>query len=811
MSWIGRELAYVLRSLRRDAAFTSIVIATLALGIGGNSLLLGVVKATFFSRLPFPESDRVLRLLVSYRNPDGSRSTVTVRGREYGVLEKVTAGAAGPFSSVVALENVSETLTGVDAPQKLTVIHCAGDWLGTLGVKPVLGRWFISGEFPDREDSSVAVLDHDLWLNRFGGSSDALGKSLTLDGRVYSVVGVMPAGFRFPYEAEVWTPVTAPYEAMRDYAVFGRLKPGFTTQAVEGALSAAAEVMRKEYAETASGFGFTQISLLQNLQDEQQGVGAALLGVAGFFLLLACANVANLLLARSVVRQREEAIRAALGATAWQRMQRYVMEGVVLSSLGTLAGVGLAALLAPEVDALAPSNFVEQLGIHPNPLDYQVVFVSSLLGLISGILVGLLPAVKSAKISDEWLARASARNGRSRQERRAMRVFVVLQFTLALALLAGAGLMLKNFRRLAHRDLGFDSSRLLSMQVSVSAPRFESAEAKVALVRNILRETESTPGVSAAGVTSMTPLGPGSWWAPVVAAGQEGVFGEASNLVNHRLVSPGFFRSMGIPLLRGRVFTEQDTRTAAPVAIVSERMAKKFWPAAEAVGQRIRVNRAQQPWLTVVGVVGDVQDYLVAGSPRETWYLPYAQFAQTPAAASIYLIMRSNGDPRSIERSVEQAVWRVDPNVALFEISTMDRFYLDSLKQQRLGTWLVGAGAGLGLLLGVLGVYGTLSFSVAARTREIGVRMALGARPRDILWLTIFEGMQLSLFSLVFGVAGALVVGRVLASQLSQVESRDKTTIVMAAVILCGAALIASYLPARHAAEVDPQVALRGE
>lgn len=809
MDWITRELLHALRSLRRNPMFAAIVVATLALGIGGNTLLLGVIKATFFSRLPFPQAGRVLRLEASYRNPDGSISTVTIRGREYNVLEQVTASPVGPFSSMVGLEDVSATLTGVDSPQKLTLIHTTAGWTATLGVQPILGRWFTPTEEQRGEGSGVAVISHELWSTLFGASSTALGRPLTLDGRSYSIIGVLPPGFRFPYDGEVWTPVTTPPDFTRDYAVFARLKPGVTVQAAEAALAIAAQALHKAYADTVSGFGFAQISLMQNLQDDQQGAAIALLGVAGFFLLLACANVANLLLARSVARQREEVIRVALGASGWHRVRRHLIEGVVLSTLGTAAGIAIAAFAGQWLDSLVPSNFVKQLGIRPNPLDSQVLLTAGLVGLLSGVLVGLLPALKNLTIDREWLGRANARDGQTRAERRTMNAFVVLQFTLALALLAGAGLLLQNFSRLVRRDLGFDAARLLSMQVSVSAPRFASPAAKSTLVRNIVREVQAAPGVSAAGISTMNPLGPGSWWAPVVAAGQEESSADSSNMVNHRLVSPDFFRAMGIPLLRGRLLTEQDVSSSGLAVIVSERMGKKFWPNADPVGQRIRINRPGQPWMTVVGVVGNVQDYGGPGSPRETWYLPYAQFSQTAAASSIYLMVQSKADPRSIGHAVEQAVWSVDRDLALFDISTLDRFYLESLSQQRLSAILVAALAFFGLLLGGLGVYGTLSFSVAARVREIGVRMALGANPRDILRLTISQGMRLSLLSALLGMGAAFALGRILSSQLSEIRPADAATLICAAGILCAVALLASYVPARRAASVDPQVALR--
>jgi putative ABC transport system permease protein len=813
MEAFWRDLKQSFRSLRMDPGLSVIVILTLALGIGGNAAILGVAEATFFGRLPFPGSDRILRLQASYRRPDGSVSRVTIRSREFNVLREMTASQSGPFSSMVGLEDINETLTGVETPERLTVIRCTPGWSGALALQPILGRWFTSEEEKGGDTSNVAVISHELWQRRFGGAAGALGRTMTLDGRTYSIIGVFPAGFRFPYDAEAWISTSTPPDNTREYAVFGRLKPGLTLLDSEQALNFAAEEVRRQYPDTPAGFGFAQITLLQNLQDNQENAALALLGVAGFFLLLACANVANLLLARSVARQREEEIRAALGASRWQQMRRRLVESVLLSSAGTVVGFVLAGWMGGWLDALVPSNFTRQLGMRAEPADPRVLFAAAGIGLAGGLLAGLLPALKSARAHGEFLARETTRTGRSRREKYLMDAFVVVQFALALALLAGAGMMIRNFGRLTHRDLGFDASRLLTMRVSTSAPRYADAAAKRILVRQIIQQIQSAPGVSAASVTTANPLGPSTWLAPVVVPGQEGSTATAgmSNLVNHRLVTPEFFRAMGIALRRGRLFTEGDNENSAPVVVVSERLAKKFWPNTDAVGQRIRINRTGEQWITVVGVVGDVYDFGEPDSPRETWYLPYAQFANTPAASFVYLMVRSLGDPRSVTRATEQAVWRVDRDLALFDNSTMDRDYLESLSQDRLSAIMISVLAGFGLLLGALGVYGALSFAVGERVREIGIRMALGARRADVLRLMLKQGLTLWLAAAALGLGAAWAVGRLLASQLSEVSPADVLSIAGATVLLLVVAAFATYLPARRAMRVDPMVALRHE
>jgi putative ABC transport system permease protein len=803
------EFKHVLRALRRDAGFTAIVVLTLALGIGGNAAILGVANTTFFGRLPFSESNRILRLLTSYRRPDGSISTVTVRGREFNVLEKLTASAQSPFSAIVGLEDANVTLTGVNTPERLTVLHTTPGWVNTMGVKPILGRWFSADEERRGEDSGVVVIAHELWLLRFGGDAGAIGKAITLDGRNYVIIGVMPQGFRFPYDGEAWIPAIPPDDLRRDYCVFARLKPGVTVQTAEAALASASMVVKQQYPDTAGGLGFAHVTLLENLQDNQQKAALALVGIAGFFLLLACVNVANLVLARSVTKQREEGIRAALGATRWQLARRRLMESFVLGGMGTCAGLLMAVWMQRWLDILVPSNFTRQLGLRPQSTDWRVLLATAVLGIVAAILCGLIPVLKSSRNLDLVIGQ-SHRIGRSLRERRLMDAFVVAQFTIALALLAGAGLMIRNFGELTHRDLGIDAPHLLTLRVAISASRYATPESKRTLVKQLIEKVESTPGVEAAGITSINPLGGGTWWAPVVAAGGETDSAGTSFLVNHRLITPDLQRAMGIPLLRGRLFNERDTENSVRVVLVSLRLAQKLWPHIDAVGQRVRINRAGQPWLTVIGVVGDVLDSRNPGEPKETWYLPYAQFADTPAAGNIYLMVRS-GSPGSVDHAIEQAVWRVDRNLAISDNSRMDRYYLQTLSQDRLSAITISLLATFGLLLGALGIYGTLSLAVGERFREIGTRMALGAGRGEIQRLLLAHGMKLALFAAALGLASAWVVGRVLINQLSQVSPADPIALAAAASLLLLVAAVAIYLPARRAAAVDPIVALKQE
>jgi putative ABC transport system permease protein len=806
---IFRDLRYGLRTLRRDSGFTVVIVLTLALAIGGNTAIFSAVNAIFFGKLPFFETDRILRLMTSYHQPDGSTATVMIRGRDLNILRQVTTGSHGPFETMVGIEDEDVTLTGMETPQRVRVLHTTSGWTDTMGVRPILGRWFSSNEERLGEQSDVAVIAYDLWMQHFSGEESVIRKTITLDGRSYFIIGVMPKGFRFPYDGDLWLPVISPSDLSRAFCVFARLKPGVSTKTAEAVMQSAAAAVTRQYSNSAVGFGFVEIPLLKNLYDNEERVALALLCISGFFLLLACVNVASLVLARSVSRQREEEIRAALGASRFQQLQRRLVESLLLSSTGSILGICLATSITPWVDLLIPSNISQQLGIKSQPTDWRSLAFTALLGMTATVLCGLIPVLRDRYKNSGSVISHRERTGRTLAERRIMDSFVVLQFTIAFALLSGAGLMIHNFTRLTHRNLGFDAQNLLTMRLAMSAQRYADPSAKRALVRHIVENVEATPGITAAGTTTINPLGGGTWWSPVLPSGKASDPAGTSFVVNHRLITPHLLRAMGIPLLRGRYFNDHDRENTLPVALVSQDAARKFWPGSEAVGKHIRVNRADQPWLTVVGVVANVFDNPDPGAPKETWYLPYDQFADTPAAEQIYLMVRTNGDRLKIQHEVDRAIWRVDPNLAIFENSTMENFYSETLSLDRLSAIIISSVALFGLLLGALGVYGTLSLAAGERTREIGIRMALGAARKGILFLILRHAIKLLVLALSLGLAAAWAVGRLLSSEFAEVSPVDTESLIIATTVLLITASVSVYLPANKASGLDPMQALR--
>ena len=550
----------------------------------------------------------------------------------------------------------------------------------------------------------------------------------------------------------------------------------------------------------------------ENIVGTQDAPLRALTEIVAFLLFIACVNVATLLLARSVSRRREFAVRAALGASRSRHVRQLLAESLALAALGCGAGLLLAAWMAPLTATLVPSNLGGQLGLAMPKTDWRVAAFAIGVSLFSAVVAGLIPAFGSWRtdpreaLSDGGRVASAGPGGR-----RILDLLIVAETALTLVLLAGAGLVIRNFLKLQTLPLGFRANGLLTLQVSPSPAAYPPGPARSVLASRLVEEVSAAPGIEKAGITTVNPLGGGTWGAAVISEESAAVNPLAASNVNHRLITPGLFEAMGIPLLRGRTFMDQDRAGAQPVVIVSDRMARRFWPNQDAIGRRVRIARPGTPWLTVVGIVGDVSDSHDPDVPLETWYLPLDQAAATPATERFYLMVRGGGDALALVAAVQTAIARVDKTLAPYEPAVMDRYYSESISRERVSAAFMLAFGAFGLALAALGVYGVMAFSVAQRTSEFGIRMALGARMSDILPLVLRRSLALVGTGVVAGAIAAAALNRVLSSLLTEVGTVDGPTLVGASLLILCAAALACLAPAVKVARLDPVASLKAE
>lgn len=800
---LGRDARLALRSLGRSPAFSTVAVLCLALGIGANAALFSVLNAVLLRPLPFPEPDRLVQIFEKM----GEKGQGSVSVPNFRDWQEQSTG----FEQLAAYQAGSLNLQGSDEPERILAVSATPNLFSLLQARPLLGRAFAAAtDVPGRDQ--VAVIGEDLWRTRFGADPSLVGRVVRLDGRPHTVIGIMPRAFDFPpggNATDIWV-LLHPGEDMINsrgthfLAVVGRLKDGVSLEQATAQLVAVAARLEKEYPNEQTG----RSVLVQPLRDSLVGkVRPALLilfGAVALVLLIACANMANLLLARAAVRRREVAVRLALGATRARLVRQFLVESLVLA----LAGAALGLLLARwSLAALSPLAASALPIFREFPLDGRVFTFLLGIALFSGLAFGIVPALQASRGDvRESLTEGGGKTTGSRRQQLFRSTLVVFEIAVSLVLLVGAGLLLRGFLVLSGTPPGLVPDHVLTAHIPVPEAQLEGSTERV--FRPLLQEVRNIPGVRSAAVVSMLPIQNawtnGDFWIdgrPEPPPGQW-------PMAELRMASPGFFQTLGIPLLRGRDFAEREGEKGADVVIVNDTLARRHFPGEEAVGRRLSFSGKL---FTIVGVVGDVRQAGLDLDPLAEIYFPYALPDFVGLFGDPVLVLRTAVPPGSVTEEVRAAVRRVDPALPLYEVLTMDEVISESLAGRRLNLWLLGLFAGMALVLAATGLYGVISYLVAQRTREIGVRMALGAQTWDVIGLVMRQAAGLTGTGIAVGLAGALAFTSLLESLLYGVSTRDPLTYAALAALLALVALLATWLPAWRASRVDPILAIRTE
>ncbi len=798
MGTLVQDLRYGLRMLVKKPAFTLVAVLTLALGIGANTAIFSLVNAVLLRPLPFGEPERLVWTWGVFSGGNQA-STSPPDFLDYRAQNRT-------FEGFAAMMFNSFNLTGGGEPERIIGATVTANFFQALGVKPVQGRAFLPDEEQPGRDR-VAIISRGLWQRRFGGDPDIVGKTVTLDGRNHTIVGITPDESRLPREAEMWTPLNfdQPNMKVRRFhflRAIGRLKPGVTLEQAQADIDAISAGLEKLYPESNTDWRLLLVPMREQLVGEVRRPLYVLLGAVALVLLIACVNVANLMLSQAAARQKEMALRNALGANRLRLVGQLLVESTILSVFGGTLGLLLAWWGADLLMTLAPDGIPRMGEIE---LDNRVFGFTLLVSLLTGVVFGLAPALQASRPDlNEALKEGGKGGGSSSRLGRSRNVLVIAEVAIALVLLIGAGLLIQSFRRLQEVDPGFDPRNVLTMRVILPETKYPEPEKQQAFFEQVLQRIELLPGVQAVGTTTQIPtIGGGDTYFTI-----EGKPFPDPNLkvtAFNPMVSHNYLRAMKIPLLKGRHFTEAETKETPKSVIINEAFSRTYFADDEPLGKRLIVDMGE-PWACeIIGVAGDAKQFSLDGAVFPVMYLPSIR------AGFNGLVVRTSGDPLAMAPAVRRAVQEVDRDQPVANVRSMDQLLSNVAAQARFRTLLLGVFAAVALCLAGVGIYGVIAYSVAQRTHEIGIRVALGARRGDVLRLVIGQGMKIALIGLGVGVALALAVTRVLSSLLFNVSATDPVTFVVVALLLAGVALLACWVPARRATKVDPMVALRYE
>ena len=806
-----QDVRYGLRSLRRAPGFAVVAVLTLALGIGATTAIFSVVNAVILRPLPYPGADRVTMIWMDNRQL-GMAEDIHSWPNFADLRERNPAFTAMAAYSPGGFNFTGGCVEGACEPQRVVSAQSTADLFAVLGTTPLLGRAYAETEEVQGSDG-VVVISHGLWTRQFDADPAVLGRTVRLNGRERTVIGVMPRGFAFPSaDTDVWVPL-ALSERMRQarnaYGLYvvGRLGPDVSLERARAEMEARWAGMTQEN-EGLDDFGLNLVPL------QEQVVGPALrtalwviLGAVAAVLLIGCANVANLLLSRATTRSREVSVRLALGASRRRLVRQLLTESVLLAGLGGVLGVALAWAGLRLLTGLAPADVPRLDEVR---IDAVVLGVALVMVVATGIVFGLVPALQTSRPDLATTLREGGRDGAAgRHGNRTRQLLAGAQLALVVVLLAGAGLLIRSFREIQRVDLGFRAENLLTMRIALPGTKYQEDVQRVAFFDDVVRRVEALPSVRGAAATSSIFLSQTPSSASFSIEGRAPTPDQENVEVPLDAVTPAYFEVMGIPLVRGRAFTAQDDADAPPVVIINANMAQRFWGDEDPIGRRIKYGspESDNPWMTIVGVVADMRR---TGFDAPVRYETFLSLAQS-GYGSMTLVVRTAGDPAALATPVRGAVRAVDADLPVYDVRTMDQLLAGMVAQRRFSMVLLGTFAALALALGLVGVYGVTSYVVAQRTREVGLRLALGAEPRQLVRLVVWQGMRVAAVGLVVGLAGAVVLARLMQGLLYGVAALDVVTLGGVTALLAAATLAANYVPARRAARVDPLVALRSD
>jgi predicted permease len=811
---VWNDVKFGLRMLRKSPGFTATAVLTLALGIGANTAVFSVVNAVVLRPLPYGKLDRLV--IVKEWIPKAVPDPIPVCAPDVVQIQRENQ----TFEALAGFKGDEFDFDAGEEPRRVHVDRVSASLFSVLGAQPAIGRAFAAEE--DQPGHLVAILSNGFWERQFASNREVIGRSVTLNRRPYVVIGVMPRGMVFPLAgmdqgevADIFVPMAFTAEELAgvgdnfNYSVVGRLKAGVSVAQASADLEGIARHIEETYpAEIRSQFELSAVvlPLTEQVVGKVRPLLLLLLGAVGFVLLIGCINIGNLLLARATDREREIAVRLALGASRWRLLRQLMAESMLLTVTGAGAGLAFAYWTTDVLVALMPKDIplFHEVGVNTPVLGFTLG-----LAVLTGLVFGILPAVSRSRADVNGALKEGGRTGMQGLEQHGLRgALVVTEVALAMVLLVGAGLLLRSFQRVVETDPGFRPERVLTASLNLPESQYKEDAQTKSFYQQLMRRLQQMPGAKTVGASTDLPLESG-WTHLFTPEGYQPPPGANLNRCNHSVILGDYLQAMGVPLIRGRYFTEQDNENSVKVLIVSESLAKRYWPKEDAIEKRLKWGTAESkdPWLTIVGVVGDVKP---RGLDMETTQHTYEPYLQLPGSG-MNVAVRTSVEPESMAAQLRRTVWSVDPELAVARLRTMEEVIRESTSPRRFSLLLLGSFALLALVLAAIGIYGVISYAVVRRVHEIGIRMALGAQERDVMKLVLKQSMAQLGAGIAIGIAGALAVTRLLGSLLYGVRPTDPTTIGGVVVLLAGVAVAASLIPARRAMKVDPMVALRYE